>query len=61
MLIIITSISTRFGPHYVYLQEKKDPVTAFGVLFWFCWMLFVAAVVRCLVQFDCSQCTVTGT
>jgi hypothetical protein len=31
------------------LQEYKDPVTAFGVLVWFCWMWLVAVVGRCLV------------
>jgi hypothetical protein len=25
-----------------HLQENKGPVTAFGVLFWFCWMWLVA-------------------
>ena len=33
---LLTSVSTCFGHHYAYLQENKDPVTAFGVLFWFC-------------------------
>ena len=36
--LLLTSVSTRFGHHYAHLQEKKGPVTAFGVLFWFCWM-----------------------
>jgi hypothetical protein len=33
--LLLTSISTCFGHHYTHLQENKDPVTAFGVLFWF--------------------------
>jgi len=32
-------------PH---LWENKGPVTAFGVLFWFCWMWLVAVVGCCL-------------
>ena len=35
-LLLTTSVSTCFGHHYAHLQENKDPVTAFGVLFWFC-------------------------
>jgi hypothetical protein len=35
-------LSTCFGHLYAHLQENKGPVTAFGVLFWFCWMLLVA-------------------
>ena len=38
-MFIITSVSTCFGHHYARLQENKDPVTAFGVLFWFCLLL----------------------
>jgi hypothetical protein len=34
------------GHHYDHLQENRDPVTAFGVLFWFCWMWLVAVVGR---------------
>jgi len=45
---LLTSISTCFGHHYAHLQENKEPVTAFGVLFWFCWMWLVAVVGRCL-------------
>ena len=30
-------------------QENKGPVTAFGVLFWFCWLLLVEVVGRCVV------------
>ena len=45
----VTFVSTCFGHHYAHLQENKDPVTAFGVLFWFCWMWLVAVVGRCLV------------
>jgi hypothetical protein len=40
--LLLTSVLTCFGHHYAYLQENKGPVTAFGVLFWFCWM-------RCVV------------
>jgi glycerol-3-phosphate acyltransferase PlsY len=40
--LLLTSVSTCFGHHYAHLQEKKGPVTAFGVLFWICWMWFVA-------------------
>ena len=34
--LLLTSALTCFGHHYAHLQEIKDPVTAFGVLFWFC-------------------------
>ena len=50
----LTSVSTCFGHHYAHLQENKGPVTAFGVLFWFCWMWLVAVVGRCVV--GCEQC-----
>jgi len=40
--LLLTSVSTCFGDHYAHLQENKGPVTAFGVLFWFCWMWLVA-------------------
>ena len=30
--LLLTSVSTCFGHHYVHLQENKGPVTAFGVL-----------------------------
>ena len=46
--LLLTSISKCFGHHYAHLQENKEPVTAFGVLFWFCWMWLVAVVGRCL-------------
>ena len=46
--LLLTSVSTCFGYHYAHLQENKGPVTAFGVLFWFCWMCLVAVVGRCL-------------
>ena len=39
--LLLTSVSTCFGHHYAHLQENKGPVTAFGVLFWFCWMWLV--------------------
>ena len=42
--LLLTSISTCFGHNYAHLQENKDPVTAFDVLFWFCWMWLVAVV-----------------
>jgi hypothetical protein len=29
--LLLTSVSTCFGHHYVHLQENKGPVTAFGV------------------------------
>ena len=44
--LLITSVLTCFGHHDAHLQENKGPVTAFGVLFWFCWMWLVVAVVR---------------
>jgi len=34
--LLLKSVSTCFGHHYAHLQENKGPVTAFGVLFWFC-------------------------
>ena len=46
--LLLTSVSTCFGHQYAHLQEIKSPVTAFGVLFWFCWMWLVAVVGRCL-------------
>jgi hypothetical protein len=52
--LLLTSISTCFGHHYAHLQENNDPVTAFGVLSWFCWMWLVAVVGRCLV--GCEHC-----
>jgi len=42
--LLLTSVSTCFGHHYAHLQENKGPVTAFGVLFWFCWMWLLAVV-----------------
>ena len=42
--LLLTSVSTCFGHHYAHLQENKGSVTAFGVLFWFCWMWLVAVV-----------------
>ena len=52
--LLLTSVSTCFGHHYAHLQENKGPVTAFAVLFWFCWMWLVAVVGRCLV--GCEHC-----
>jgi len=46
--LLLTSISTCFEHHYAHLQENKEPVTAFGVLFCFCWVWLVAVVGRCL-------------
>jgi hypothetical protein len=42
--LLLTSVSICFGHHYAHLQEIKGPVTALGVLFWFCWMWLVAVV-----------------
>ena len=42
--LLLTSVSTCFGHHYAHLQENKGPVTAFGVVFWFCWMWLVGVV-----------------
>ena len=66
--LLLTSVSTCFGHHYAHLQESKDPVTAFGVLFWFCWMWLVAIVGRCVVgceliclnMFRASLCPSSG-
>ena len=57
--LLLISISTFFGHHYAHLQENKGPVTAFGVLFWFCWMWLVAVVGRSLagsehIVFSCA-------
>ena len=49
---LLTSVSTCFGHHYVHLQENKGSVTAFVVLFWFCWMWLVAVVGCCVVGCD---------
>ena len=54
-----TYVSTCFGHHYAHLQENKDRVTAFGVLFWFCWMWLEVVVGRCLV--GCEQVTSVST
>ena len=53
--LLLTSVSTYFGHHYAHLQENKGPVTAFCVLFWFCWMWLVAVVGRYVV--GCKQCS----
>ena len=50
--LLLTSTSTCFGHHYAHLHGNKEPVTAFGVLFWFCWMWLVAIVGRCLEGSD---------
>jgi hypothetical protein len=50
------------GHHYAHLQEKKDRITAFGVLLWFCWIWLVAVVGRCVVGCEhCSHPTTTAT
>ena len=56
--LLLNSVSTCFGHHYAQLQENKGSVTAFGVLFWFCWMWLVAVVGRCLV--GCEHCVLTS-
>ena len=53
--LLLTSVSTCFGHQYAHLQENKGPVTAFGVLFWFCWMWLVAVVGCCVV--GCERCS----
>ena len=53
--LLLTSVSTCFGHHYAHLKENKGPVTAFDVLFWFCWMLLVAVVERCVVGFELTS------
>ena len=50
--LLLTSVSTCFGYHCTHLQENKGPVTAFVVLFRFCWMWLVAVVGRCVVGCD---------
>ena len=47
--LLLTCVSTCFGHHYARLLVSKGPVTAFGVLFWFCWVWLVADVGRCVV------------
>ena len=47
------ALRCRMRAAYGHLQESKGPVTAFGVLFWFCWMWLVAVVGRCAV--GCEQ------
>ena len=53
-MFIINFCLNMFGHHYAHLQENKDRVTAFGVLFRFCWMWLVAVVGRCVA--GCEQC-----
>jgi hypothetical protein len=50
--LLLTSVSTCFGHHYAHLQKNEGPVTAFGVMFWFCWMWLVAVDGRCLAGCD---------
>jgi len=40
--LLLTSVSTCFGHHYAHLQERKGPVTVFGVLFWFCTVVLIS-------------------
>jgi len=44
--LLLISVSTCLWHHYAHLQENKGPVTAFGVLFWFCWMWLIVVVGR---------------
>ena len=53
--LLLTSVSTCFDHHYAHLQENKGSVTAFGVLFSFCWMWLVVVVGRCFV--GCEHCS----
>ena len=53
--LLLTAVSTCFGHHYAHLQENKGPVTAFGVLFWFCWMWLVAVDGRCLAGCELNR------
>jgi hypothetical protein len=53
--LLSTSVSTCFDHCYVHLQENNGPVSAFGVLFWFCWMWLVAGVERCLAPTASSK------
>ena len=50
--LLLTSVSICFGHHYFHLQENKGPVTAFCVLFWFCWLWLVPVDGRCLAGCD---------
>jgi hypothetical protein len=50
--VLLTFVSTCFRHHYAHLQENKSPVTAFGVLFWFCCMWLIAVDGRCLAGCD---------
>ena len=54
--LLLTSVSICLGHLYGHLQENKGPVTACGVLFWFCWMWLVAVVGHCVVE-HCSHPT----
>jgi hypothetical protein len=49
-MFIINFYLNMFRHHYAHLQESKEPVTAFGVLFWFCWIWLVVVVGRCLEE-----------
>ena len=42
--LLLTSVSTCFGHYYAHLQLNKGPVTAFSLLFWFCWMWLVVVL-----------------
>jgi hypothetical protein len=47
-MFIINFCLNMFRASFAHLQQNKGPVTAFGMLFWFCWMWLVAIVGRCL-------------
>ena len=51
-MFIINFCLNTFRASLCHIQEIKGPVTAFGKLFWFCWMWLVAVVVRCLAGCD---------
>ena len=55
--LLLTFVSTCFGHHYAHLHENNGPVTAFGVLFWFCWMWLVVVVGRCLAGCEHNKCS----
>jgi hypothetical protein len=48
-MFIINFCLNMFRASLCHLQENKGPVTAFGVLFCFCWMWLVAVVGLCVV------------
>jgi len=53
--LLLTSVSQHVSGNIMPIfRRTKGPVTAFGVLFWFCWMWLVAVVGRFLA--GCEQC-----